>query len=184
MKFAAVAGVCLSLLAVLMLAVLPAANAVGGVFEQARERGIVIVPLEPPPLTFGPGVDLGAALGSHVGAGMSYSLSETTAQAGRALWVLSGIVMLVDAPRQSWFADRQAQSAEALLNAQDLWVPTVVIAREAQAMLQAAASPKCAWRAGTVSARREESRADLHDAQLVPAGEGLVRRRHLAVPVR
>lgn len=35
-------------------------------------------------------------------------------------------------------ADRQAESAEALLNAQDLWVPTVVIAREAQAMLQAA----------------------------------------------
>lgn len=138
MKFAAVTGVCLSLLAALMLAVLPAADAVGGVVEQARERGIVIVPLEPPPLTFGPGVDVGAALGSHVGAGMSYSLSETTAQAGRALWVLSGIVMLVDAPRQSQLADRQAESAEALLNAQDLWVPTVVIAREAQAMLQAA----------------------------------------------
>lgn len=99
---------------------------------------IVIVPLEPPPLTFGPGVDVGAALASNVGAGMSYSLSETTAQAGRALWVLSGIVMLVEAPRRSRLADRQAESAEAILNAQDVWVPTVVLAQEAQALLQAA----------------------------------------------
>jgi uncharacterized membrane protein len=85
-----------------------------------------------PPLTFGPGVNVDTALASHVGAGMSYSLSETTAQAGRALWVLSGIVMLVDAPRQSRLADRQAESAEAILNARDLWVPTVVLAQKAQ----------------------------------------------------
>lgn len=138
MKFAAAAGVRLSLLAMLMLAVLPAADAAGSVTEQARARGILIVPLEPPPLTFGPGVDVDAALASHVGAGMSYSLSETTAQAGRALWVLSGIVMLVDAPRRSRVADRQAESAEAILNAQDVWVPTVVLAQEAQTLLQMA----------------------------------------------
>jgi hypothetical protein len=108
--------------------------------EDAFSAGaaIVLVPLEPPPLTFGPGVDVGAALASNVGAGMSYSLSETAAQAGRALWVLSGIVMLVDAPRRSRLADRQAESAEATLNAQDLWVPTVVLAQEARVLLQAA----------------------------------------------
>jgi uncharacterized membrane protein len=126
------------LLAVLMLALVPAADAARASGIQIQERGIVIFPLEPPPLTFGPGVDVGAALASHVGAGMSYSLGEATAQAGRALWVVSGIVMLVDAPRQSRIADRQAESAEAILNAKDVWVPTVVLAEEAQALLQAA----------------------------------------------
>jgi len=126
------------LLAVLMLALVPVADAARASGIQIQERGIVIVPLEPPPLTFGPGVDVGTALASNVGAGMSYSLGEATAQAGRALWVVSGIVMLVDAPRQSRIADRQAESAEAILNAKDVWVPTVALAQEAQALLQAA----------------------------------------------
>ena len=129
---------CLALAATLMLTWMPAHEAVAGPAVQVRERGIVIVALEPPPLTFGPGVDVGAALASNVGAGMSYSLSETTAQAGRTLWLVSGIVMLVDAPRRSRVADRQAESAEAILNAEDAWVPTVVLAQEAQALLQAA----------------------------------------------
>jgi hypothetical protein len=61
MNFAAAIGVRLSLLAMLMVVALPAAGAVGSVAEQARERGVVMVPLEPPPLTFGPGVDVDAA---------------------------------------------------------------------------------------------------------------------------
>jgi hypothetical protein len=138
MNLAAVVWVRWLLLAGLMLTLASAADAVGASSVQVQERGIVIVPLEPPPLVFGPGVDVGAALASHAGAGMSYSLSETTAQAGRALWVLSGIVMLVDAPRQSRIADREAQSAEAILSSEGVWVPTVVLAQEAQTMLQAA----------------------------------------------
>ena len=138
MTFAVAVGARWLMLAVLMLALVPAADAAGAAGVHAQERGIVIVPLEPPPLTFGPGVDVGAAVASNVGAGMSYSLSDTTAQAGRALWVVSGIVMLVDAPRQSRMADRQAESAEAVLNAEDAWVPTVVLAQEVLALLQAA----------------------------------------------
>lgn len=122
-------------LALLALVLVPVAAGAGNVAAQARERGIVIVPIEPPPLTFGPGVDVGAALASHVGAGMSYSLSEATAQAGQALWVLSGIVMLVDTPRRSRVAAQQAESAEATLSARDVWVPTVVLAQEARAQL-------------------------------------------------
>jgi len=138
MTVAVAVGVRGVLLAVLMLALGPAVDAARASGIQIQGRGIVIVPLEPPPLTFGPGVDVGTALASNVGAGMSYSLGDATAQAGRALWVVSGIVMLVDAPRQARIADRQAESADAILNAKDVWVPTVALAQEAQALLQAA----------------------------------------------
>ena len=138
MKFAAVAGVCWSLLAVLTLAVLPAADAVTGVAEQAPESGIVIVPLESPPLTFGPGIHAEQALAANTGAGLSWAASEAVAEAGRTLFAISGIVILASLPERTRQADERAASAEAVLNAADVWVPTVALAEEAQALLQQA----------------------------------------------
>jgi hypothetical protein len=120
----------------LLLLMVPAGD--GTAAAQFHDHGIVIVPLEAPPLTFGPGVDVEAVVASNIGAGMSYSLGDATAQAGRTLWLLSGIAMLVDAPRQSRLADRRAESAEEILNAKDAWLPTVVLAQEARTQLRAA----------------------------------------------
>jgi hypothetical protein len=137
-KFEVVAGVRWCLLAVMTLAVLPAADAAAGMAEQARERGIVIVPLESPPLTFGPGIDAEQALAANTGAGLSWAASEAVAEAGRTLFAISGIVILASLPERTRQADKQATSAEAILNAADVWVPTVALAEEAQALLQQA----------------------------------------------
>jgi hypothetical protein len=99
---------------------------------------IVIVPLESPPLTFGPGIDAEAALAANTGAALSWSASEAAAEAGRTLFLFSGIAILADLPARTHRADRRAESAEALLNAAGVWVPTVVLAEEAQALLQQA----------------------------------------------
>jgi len=99
---------------------------------------IVIVPLESPPLTFGPGIDAEAALAANTGAALSWSTGEAVAEAGRTLFLFSGIVILADLPARTQRADRRAESAEALLNAAGVWVPTVVLAEEAQVLLQRA----------------------------------------------
>ena len=147
MKLAVAAGAGLSLLAMLMLAMVPAADAAGGLAEQARESGIVIVPLESPPLTFGPGIDAEQALAANTGAGLSWAASESVAEAGRALFAISGIVILASLPERTRQADKRAASAEAVLNAADVWVPTVALAEEAQALLQ---------QAGVSSVRRSD----------------------------
>jgi len=96
---------------------------------------IVIVPLESPPLSLGPGIKIEDVLAAHAGAAMSWSSSAAAAEAGRAMYVLSGIMILANLPAQSRVADRRAESAEALLNADDAWLPTVVLAEEARALL-------------------------------------------------
>lgn len=135
------------LLAVLMLALVPAADAAGASGIRVQERGIVIVALEPPPLTFGPGIDAEQALAANTGAGLSWSASEAVAEAGRTLFAISGIVILASLPERTRQADQRAASAEAVLNAADAWVPTVVLAEEAQALLQ---------QAGVSSVRRSD----------------------------
>ena len=50
---------------------------------------IVVVPLEPPPLIFMPGIELEHALAANTGAALSYAGADATAEAGRALYVLS-----------------------------------------------------------------------------------------------
>ena len=113
----------------LLALVLPASPAGSG------PGAIVLVPLEPPPLTFGPGIDAEQALAANVSAGLSYATSPSVAEAGRALFAISGIIILASLPEQTRRADRQAESAEAVLNAADVWVPTVALAEEAKALL-------------------------------------------------
>jgi len=126
------------LLAVLMLALVPVADAARASGIQVQERGIVVVALEPPPLTFGPGIDAEQALAANTGARLSWAASEVVAEAGRTLFAISGIVILASLPERTRQADKRAASAEAVLNAADVWVPTVVLAEEAQALLQKA----------------------------------------------
>jgi hypothetical protein len=99
---------------------------------------IVIVPLESPPLTFGPGIDAEQALAANTGAGLSWAASEAVAEKGRTLFAISGIVILASLPARTRQADQRAASAEAVLNAANVWVPTVVLAEQAQALLQKA----------------------------------------------
>jgi hypothetical protein len=99
---------------------------------------IVVVPLEPPPLVFAPGIKVEHALAANTGAGLSYASGQAAAEAGRALFVVSGIVMLANLPEQTRRADKQAESAEALLSSAEVWVPTVALAQEAGALLEAA----------------------------------------------
>jgi len=54
------------------------------------------------------------------------------------LFAISGIVILASLPERTRQADKRAESAEAVLNAADVWAPTVVLAEEAQALLQQA----------------------------------------------
>jgi hypothetical protein len=96
---------------------------------------IVIVPLESPPLTFGPGIDAEQALAANTGATLSWSASEAVAGAGRTLFAISGIVILANLPERTRQADKRAESAEGVLNAAGAWVPTVVLAEQAQALL-------------------------------------------------
>lgn len=96
---------------------------------------IVIVPLEPPPLTFGPGIDAGQVLVANTGTALSWASSESVAAAGRTLFVISGIVILASLPEQTRRANQRAESAEAVLNADGVWVPTVALAEEAKALL-------------------------------------------------
>jgi hypothetical protein len=104
----------------------------------AAGPAIVVVPLEPPPLTFMPGIRLEHALAANTGAALSYAGAEATAEAGRALYVVSGIVMLASLPEQTRRLAKQAESVEALLNAAEVWVPTVALAEEARALLSEA----------------------------------------------
>jgi hypothetical protein len=105
----------------------------------AAEKGtLVIVPLEAPPLTFGPGLDAEAVLAANTGAGLSWAASEAVAEAGRTLFVVSGIAILAGLPERSRRADKQAASAEELMNAAGRWVPTIALAEEARALLQQA----------------------------------------------
>lgn len=96
---------------------------------------IVIVPLEPPPLRFGPGIDAGQVLAANAGATLSWASSEAVAEAGRALFVISGVVILASLPEQTRRANQRAESAEAVLNADGVWVPTVALAEVAKALL-------------------------------------------------
>jgi hypothetical protein len=90
---------------------------------------IVIVPLESPPLSLGPGIKIEDVLAAHAGAAMSWSSSAAAAEAGRAMYVLSGIMILANLPAQSRVADRRAESAEALLNADDVATQTAQFLR-------------------------------------------------------
>lgn len=102
----------------------------------ARAPGaIVIVPLEPPPLTFGPGINPELALAANTGAALSWTSSEAVAEAGRTLFAISGIVILANLPEQTRRANQRAESAEAVLNADDVWVPTLALAEVARALL-------------------------------------------------
>lgn len=125
----------LLLAAALMLAAPVAAHAAEPPPSTPVAGAIVIVPLEPPPLTFGPGINPEQALAANTGAGLSWSSSEAVAEAGRTLFVISGIVILASLPEQTRRANQRAESSEAVLNADGVWVPTVALADEAKALL-------------------------------------------------
>jgi hypothetical protein len=77
-------------------------------------------------------------LAANTGAGLSWAASEAVAEAGRTLFVVSGIAILAGLPERSRRADKQAASAEELMNAAGRWVPTIALAEEARALLQQA----------------------------------------------
>jgi hypothetical protein len=133
-----------TLLALLVMSALPAGASSPGTDGPGA---MVIVALESPPLTFGPGIDAEQALAANTGAGLSWAASESVAEAGRALFAISGIVILASLPERTRQADTRAELAEALLNAADVWVPTVALAAEAQALLE---------QAGVSSVRRSD----------------------------
>ena len=119
----------------LVLFAMTAAPAAGPSPATPSAGVIVIVPLESPPLTFGPGINPEQALAANTGAGLSWSSGEAVAEAGRTLFVISGIVILASLPEQTHRANQRAESAEAVLNADGVWLPTVALAEEAKALL-------------------------------------------------
>jgi hypothetical protein len=103
--------------------------------DLADGRGIVIVPLEPPPLALAPGIDMGSALAMNTGVAMSLIPDSGTASAGRGLAAVSGIVMLATLPEQSRRAAQVASAAEGALTASGAWIPTVELAKGARQLL-------------------------------------------------
>lgn len=102
----------------------------------AGARAIVMVPIESPPLSVAPNM-ADAMLAANTVSVVSYATGADPLQATRTMGVVSGIIFLADLPAQTKVAAQRSERAEALLNAKGLWVPTVALAQEAQALIAA-----------------------------------------------